>query len=56
MNPKSLIWIGVFVGGAIGGYVPVIFGADLFSMWSIVGNTIGALVGIWAGFKASQYF
>ncbi len=54
MNPKTLIWIGVFIGGAIGGYIPTLFGADGFSMTTIIGNTIGGMLGIWAGFKLSK--
>lgn len=56
MNTKPLIWIGMFVGGAIGGYVPVLFGADAFSFSSIIGNMLGGLAGIWAGFKLGQMF
>lgn len=54
MNPKTLVWLGVFVGGAIGGYIPTIFGASMFSITSILGSTIGGILGIWAGFKLSQ--
>jgi hypothetical protein len=54
MNAKSLIWIGIFVGGAIGGWIPTFFGADAFSMSALIGNTIGGLVGIWGGFKLSK--
>ncbi|MFA6307209.1 MAG: hypothetical protein WC639_05395 [Patescibacteria group bacterium] len=56
MNPKTLVWIGVFIGGAVGGYIPTLFGAGGFSVESVIGNTIGGLIGIWAGFKASQFF
>ena len=54
MNTKTLIWIGAFVGGTIGGFVPMIFGADSLSFAGIIGSTVGGLVGIWAGFKLSQ--
>jgi len=56
MSPKTLIWIGIFVGGAIGGYVPALWGASLFSFSSIIGNTIGGIAGVWAGWKLSQMF
>ena len=56
MNTKSLIWIGVFVGGTVGGYIPTLFGAEFFSFSSIIGNTIGGLVGIWTGYKLGQMF
>ncbi|MCX6716115.1 MAG: hypothetical protein NT077_03815 [Candidatus Taylorbacteria bacterium] len=54
MNSKTLIWIGVFIGGTIGGYIPIIFGADGLSFTSIICSGIGSLVGIWVGFKLSQ--
>ncbi|MFA6314904.1 MAG: hypothetical protein WC648_00860 [Candidatus Paceibacterota bacterium] len=54
MNPKHLIWIGVIIGGMIGGYIPTVFGSDSLSIATIIGNTIGGLIGLWAGFKLSQ--
>ena len=54
MNPKSLIWIGVFVGSSIGGYLPALWGDSLFSMSSIILSAVGGLAGIWAGWKLSQ--
>lgn len=54
MNSKTLIWIGAFVGGFVGSYIPVLFGASTLSMSSIIGSTVGGLVGIWGGFKLFQ--
>lgn len=54
MSPKSLVWIGAFVGGLVGGYIPALWGSDFLSFSSIILSTIGGLVGIWAGFKLSQ--
>ena len=54
MSTKSLIWIGMFVGGAIGGFIPELWGAGMFSFSGIIGNTIGGVVGIIAGFKLGQ--
>jgi phage tail tape-measure protein len=39
------------VGGAIGSYIPVLFGQDAFSVVSLIGGTIGSFVGLWAGYK-----
>ncbi|MFA6601944.1 MAG: hypothetical protein WCT02_03770 [Candidatus Paceibacterota bacterium] len=55
MSRKTLTWIGVFVGGTVGGYVPVLFGAEMFSFAAIIGNTVGGILGIWAGFKLSEF-
>jgi len=53
MNP-NLSLDRVFVGGTIGGWIPTIFGADWLSMWSIFGNMLGGLAGIWVGYKVGQ--
>jgi hypothetical protein len=37
---KGLIYLGIAVGGAIGSYVPVLFGQDMFSVASILGKSI----------------
>ncbi len=52
MNTKTLIWIGMFVGGSIGAYVPALWGDfSLFSMASIFFSMVGGLGGIWLGWK-----
>ncbi len=51
---KSLIWVGAFVGGAIGGYIPVLFGASYLSISSIIFSTMGGVIGIWAGYELAQ--
>ena len=54
MNTKTLIWIGVTVGSAIGGWIPTLWDASFISFSGIIGSTIGGIVGIYAGFKLSQ--
>lgn len=54
MNSKVLIWGGMFVGSTIGGLIPSLWGADMFSFSPIILSGVGAFVGIWAGFKISQ--
>lgn len=44
----------MFVGGTVGGFVPLLWGDSALSMSGIVGNTIGGVVGIWAGFKLGK--
>jgi hypothetical protein len=53
---KKLIWIGATVGGTIGGWIPNLWHASMFSMWGLVLSTVGGLVGIWAGWKISREF
>lgn len=54
MNKKVLLlFAGVF--GALGGYLPVLFGdTDLLDGWSILGGLIGGLFGIWIGVVVSK--
>lgn len=56
MNQRSLIWFGVIVGSAIGGYIPALWGDSLFSFSSILLSTVGGIIGIWAGYKLSEMF
>jgi len=50
---KKVVYIFVGIGGTVGGYLPVIFGASAFSGWSIVGSTIGGIIGIVLAVKIS---
>lgn len=60
MSAKTLIWIGIFVGGAIGNGVGNLLdhksflSLTNFGNWSILMGGIGSLVGIWAGYKVSK--
>ena len=54
MNTKSVIWIAVFIGSAVGGWIPTVFGGSSFGFGSIIGSTVGGLIGIWVGFKATH--
>lgn len=54
MNSKALVWVGLFVGSAIGSLIPLIWGASLLSFWSSIFGAIGGLLGIWAGYRLSQ--
>lgn len=55
MNSKSLIWIFMFVGSAIGGFIPSLWGDSFFSMWSVVLTAVGGIAGIYLGFKLSNF-
>ena len=51
---KTVIWFGVFVGSSLGGYLPTLFGAEMFSVWGILGSTAGGVVGVFAGIKLGE--
>jgi uncharacterized membrane protein YeaQ/YmgE (transglycosylase-associated protein family) len=50
---RSRIWLGIFIGSTIGGFVPELWGAGLLSYSSIALSTAGAFVGLWLGVTAS---
>ena len=55
MDSKRIIYIGLLIGGAIGGYVPVLlWNAQYFSFSTVFFNAAGALIGIWVAFKLSR--
>jgi len=51
MSTKTYVWIGLFVGSGIGGYVPSLWGVGFLSYSSALTSAIGAILGIWIGFK-----
>ncbi len=46
--------IGAFVGSVIGGYIPTLFDVSIFSLASLIGSTVGAIIGIYAAFQISR--
>lgn len=54
MSTKALYWIGIFLGSSIGGYLPALFGQDLFSGWSIFGSAVGAFLGLYIAYRIDQ--
>ncbi len=55
MSSKFLIYIGMTIGGYIGGYLPTLWGADYFSFSSIIFGMFGGIAGIWLGYKISRF-
>ena len=53
---KTIIMFFVLVFGLLGGYLPTLFGEDLFSLWGILGSTLGGFFGIWVGVVISKRF
>jgi hypothetical protein len=44
-NPR--IWIAIFIGSTIGGFVPALWGGDMLSVAGVFWSGIGALAGLW---------
>jgi hypothetical protein len=55
MNTKHFIWIATIICGYIGGFIPTLWGASGFSFSTIIGNTLGGILGVFIGFKLSQW-
>jgi hypothetical protein len=43
---KAAIWLGAGVGGTIGGWIPTLWGAGVFSLWALLLSTVGGIAGI----------
>jgi len=50
---QARIWLGILVGSTIGGFIPSLWGADLLSYSAVFLSGVGALVGLWIGYKTS---
>jgi uncharacterized membrane protein YeaQ/YmgE (transglycosylase-associated protein family) len=52
---RSLIGFGFFVGSSVGGFVPSAWGDNnFFSLAGLFFSVVGAVVGIWAGYRIAQ--
>jgi hypothetical protein len=52
---KSVIFLGITVGGLIGGAIgSVLDHGNSLGGWSLLLGTVGSLAGIWAAVKISQ--
>ena len=52
MSTRTLIYIGIAVGGTLGGWLgSLLDDGNFFGMWGIVLGAVGSLLGIWTGYK-----
>ncbi len=54
MRRTSLVWVGLAVGSAVGGYLPALWGGELLSFSSLILSGVGGIVGIWLGYRFSE--
>lgn len=54
MNSKGPVFVGTIIGSTIGSLIPSFLGADMFSFSSLIFGSIGAIIGIYIGFKLSN--
>lgn len=55
MSPKFLVMAAFTIGSFIGGWIPTFFGADMLSLWSVIGSFIGGVIGIYLSYKMFHY-
>lgn len=51
MELKTATMWGVTIGGVLGGMVPSLWGADAFSLSSVLCSALGGILGIYLGYK-----
>lgn len=51
---KTFIWLGLFIGSSIGGAIPMIWGESMLSVAGMLLSVVGAIAGIFAGWKLGQ--
>lgn len=52
MQTKHLIYLGIFVGSTLGSWLGSAFDhGNFFGLWSILLGGVGAVIGVWAGYK-----
>jgi hypothetical protein len=54
MDSKALIWIFLFIGSTVGGFIPTLWGDSFLSLWSVVLTAVGGIIGIYIGYKLSN--
>ena len=50
MTQKSMIYLLLFIGSTIGGFIPSLWGDSMFSMSSILLSGVGGIAGIVGGY------
>ena len=51
---RKLIVVTTVIGSFVGGYIPSLWNADMFSVSGIIFSAIGGIIGMWIGYKISQ--
>ncbi len=51
---KKFIWGGFFVGSAVGGYLPALWGGSTLSLSGVLLSFVGGIAGIWLGYRLGR--
>lgn len=53
---QKFIWGGLFIGSSLGGYIPSLWGAGIFSVQGVFLSAVGGILGIWLGYRIGKNF
>lgn len=56
MSLRSWVWLGLFIGSTIGGFLPALWGGSLLSVAAVIASAVGGIAGIWAGYELHKRF
>ena len=54
MNQKQLFIGATVIGGAIGGFIPLLWGAGEFSFSSVILTAVGGITGLYIAYKMTR--
>ncbi len=54
MERTKLVWTGLFIGSALGGFIPSLWDSSMFSMSGVIGSAVGGFLGIYLGYKFGE--
>jgi len=52
---RSAIGLLAFLGMTVGGFVPELWGAGMFSLSSLLFSALGGVAGVWFGVRLADY-
>ena len=52
---KKSVWAGMVIGSTLGGLVPNLWGAGLFSFSAIFLSAVGGILGIYVAYNLARY-
>jgi hypothetical protein len=50
----KIIWLGLFVGSTLGGFVPLLWGDGAFSLAAVFTSGAGGFLGIWLAYRMTR--
>ncbi len=51
MNSKQIVYLSAMIGATVGSFIPALWGADAFSLSSILFSIVLGFFGIWIGYR-----